>query len=303
MANQHCLIAGGSGFIGSKLALTLKSLGYQVHILSRSSSNPLYQWNPSRLQMNADALKGVSLLINLAGENVGSGRWSAKRKQELLQSRISSVETLAAALQFAENPPFMVGASAIGYYGNQKEHLWLNEHSGPGDDFLAKLTCAWEQGYAKLEHLCSGLAIVRIGVVLDSANGALPKMLMPIRYGAGMVPGSGKQGISWIHIQDVVNAFVFLSKLQKPGIYNLTAPEPATIATLMQISATLLKRPLWPFHVPSALLRILLGEMADLVLEGNFIQPANLLNEGFEFEYKELAPALQNLLLNKKARD
>jgi uncharacterized protein len=292
---KKILIAGGSGFLGQQLTSAWEKLGYDVSILSRSHSDARYKWDPDKEVMNPAAFDGVSVLVNLAGENVGDGRWTDSRKKRLKDSRIKSIRTLVIGLKASGVRPYILGASGIAWYGNLSADQEVTELSEPGYGFLPELTHEWEAAYSDLRSLADGLAIMRIGVVLHKQFGAYPKMVKPLRFGVGAIPGSGRQMISWIHSDDLVTAVLLLSEKRAQGIFNFTAPLPVSMRDFMLLASAEINRPLWPFRIPSWFLKVLLGQQAELVLEGAAVLPEKLLNLGFTYRYPDLLSALKSL--------
>jgi uncharacterized protein (TIGR01777 family) len=287
------LLAGGTGLIGRRLADALKSQGHEVKVLSRKGPDG---WAPGEKSLAPEVFKGVDVVVNLAGASVGEGRWTPARKKELLDSRIHPISTLQEALSQTDTKPFFIQASAIGYYGFDASTAVLTEENGPGKDFLAQLCVDWEASAQTLIPVTSGLAILRIGVVLDARGGALPKMLAPVKWFAGAAPGSGKQGISWVHADDVVQAILFIAAHQQQGIFNVVAPEPLSMKQFMKEAAKQLQRPFWPFPIPGVLLKLAMGEQADLVIKGSLVKPSRLLEAGYIFRFPKLPDALKNLV-------
>lgn len=287
------LLAGGTGLIGRRLADALKSQGHQVKVLSRKGSDG---WSPGKMPLSLDLLKNVDVVVNLSGASVGEGRWTAKRKKELLESRTQPIATLEEALSQLDTKPFFIQASAIGYYGFEQTEPFFTEKTEPGTDFLARLCMDWEAAAQNLKPVTAGLAILRIGVVMDAQGGALPKMLMPVRWFAGAAPGSGKQGISWVHVEDVIAAILFIQANRHQGVFNVVAPDPQTMSQFMRAAAKQLHRPFWPFPIPAFVLKLAMGEQADLVVKGSLVKPSRLLDVGYVFRFPKLPDALKNLL-------
>lgn len=298
---KKVVIAGGTGLVGRRLAGALARRGAQVHILSRSphpsDSNgiQLGGWDnlPERLQ-------GASAVINLAGEGIADQRWTPARKKTLLESRLGPTQRLLEAMAaLAEPPPVLVNASAIGIYGSELEAP-VAEQQAPGTSFLAEVCSRWEAAADKALALGVRVVKLRIGVVLAREGGALPKIALPVRLFAGTALGTGRQGFSWIHLEDLVR--LFMEAADNPayqGAINATAPHPCSNHDLMRQIATRLHRPLWP--VPAALtqagLNLLVGEMAGpMLLSGAFVLPARALELGFQFHYPNLTDALKDLL-------
>lgn len=299
---SRILISGGSGFIGEHLRKLLSDQKIDYSVLSRKSQKlecPVFQWNPEKLEVDQKALDGVDTIVNLAGVSVADGRWTAKRKWEILQSRSKSVDTLYNILKSGKNSvKTVVSASAIGYYGDSGLEL-MEEDSPPGKDFLGMTCMAWEQSVRRIEQLGIRVVILRIGFVLAKNGGALPVMKIPVKFFVGSALGSGRQFISWVHIDDVCRAILHVSaNTNVQGVYNLTAPEPVSNKVFIKSLAETIHRPFWPISVPSFLLQLLLGEKSEIVLHGQRVSSEKLQQTGFQFKHVDLLQSM-NLLLNK----
>lgn len=300
---MNVLILGGSGLIGKGLARELLGEGHQVVILSRnppaarvSEGTALHAWDGQTSQGWVGLFEQADAVVNLAGESIGAKPWSEERKQQILASRLAAGNALATAARAASRrPEVVVQASAIGYYG-PREAERLDENSPAGEDFMAKLVMQWENATRELESAGCRRVIVRSGLVLDKNEGILPRFLLPFRLFVGGPMGSGRQGVSWIHIRDEARAIVYLiENRQARGAFNLTAPNPLSNAEFGQGLARALRRPYW-LPVPAVGLRLALGEMATLILDGQYVMPAGLLQSGFQFAFPRLDAALQELL-------
>ncbi len=293
--SKTVLITGGSGLVGKRLTEVLIQDGVQVRWLSRKPSAnqpvPSFEWHPGQKQMDEHALDGVDVVVNLAGKSLMEGSWNAGSKQAFLQSRLDALETLGH--HWNGRAPYLISASAIGFYGMAADTFEVDEQSPPGHDFLAELCVQWEDMARQVAP--AALAIARVGVVLDPRGGALPQMAKPIQWFAGAVPGKGKQGLSWVHHRDISRTFCFLMDRELSGIYNFTGPEPVDLQRFMKTLANVMHKPLWPMHVPPSLMRVALGEKANLVTEGAFVYPKALLEAGFEFQFPDHASALDSL--------
>jgi uncharacterized protein (TIGR01777 family) len=299
------LIAGGSGLIGRALAAELVAAGREVVVLSRSPESAASSGHGAVRTVGWDGrtpagwlaeLEGAAAVVNLAGENVGDGRWTAARKRRLASSRLEPTAAIAAAIAAARRrPAVLLQGSAVGFYGDRGEEP-LDERSRPGRGFLPELCEAWEAASAPVEELGVRRALLRSAVVLARRGGALPKMARPFRLGLGAPLGSGAQRFPWIHLDDEVGAIRFLlERSELAGPFNLAAPETPTQRELSRALARALRRPLWP-GVPRPVLRLLFGEMADVLLASQRVAPARLLEAGFVHRRPELGPALVDLL-------
>ncbi len=301
---SRVVLAGGSGLIGRALAGALGKRGFEVVVLSRSASSPVGAlpgvrvviWDGRSAGPWVEALEGAAAIVNLVGENLGEGRWSAARKRQLRESRLEPTLALVDAIEMSgRRPHAFLQASGVNYFGARGDEI-LTENAAPGSGFLPDLCLDWEGASARVESLGLRRVIVRTGVVLARTGGALAKMLPPFRLGIGGRLGSGEQWFSWIHLVDAVAAYRTLVENEElAGPFHLTAPEPATNATLTRELGRVLHRPTW-LRVPGLALRFLYGEMAELVLTGQRVVPRRLLESGFEFRFPGLGPALDDLL-------
>jgi uncharacterized protein (TIGR01777 family) len=299
--NDIVLITGGTGLLGSALTNALLHSGYIVRHLSRnpkhSASVKSYFWNPDEETMDETALSGVNYIINLAGENVGSGIWTESRKKRIVNSRVKGIRTIAAALQYADiKPKLFISASATGYYGSIRRQNPYIESDPPGADFLALVCRAWEDETIQLRELGIPLLICRFGILFSKSGGAFEKLTTPIKFTGGVIIGSGKQILPWVHIQDVVKAIQFGITHHLEGVYNITAPEYADLNTFVRLSAEKIKRWVSPIAIPAWGIKAILGEQSEMILEGAAVSSQKLCNEGFRFSYSNLDCALNELL-------
>lgn len=294
------LITGGTGFIGRRLVAHLK-VAHEVMVLTRQG-NRAYELLGHDVSLldnldRLDHLNDVDIVINLAGEPIAAGRWSEPRKQLLCNSRWLLTEQLVDLIKLSSRPPrLLLNASAIGWYGRQGNEPLDEGCQQPHDEFTHRLCQRWEQLALQARSPQTRVCILRIGLVLGQDGGALPKLLPPYRFGLGGPMGSGTQMMSWIHVQDLVRALLFLIEHDEcDGIFNGTAPQPVSNRLFSQTLASTLHRP-HLFFVPAGVLRLLMGEAADLLLTGQHVIPARLQQAGFHFTYPELPQALDNLL-------
>jgi uncharacterized protein (TIGR01777 family) len=294
------VIAGGSGFLGRKLAKRLASEGYRVITLSRrpSAGGDQIAWQPDG---NAGALpahlEGVHAIVNLAGENIADKRWTAARKAALKNSRILSTRTLVRAVAACRQPASVfISGSAIGYYGWRGDEA-VTESTPAGSDFLARLCVEWEGEARGVKSGATRLVIVRSGLPLDRDEGALARMLLPFKLGLGATVGSGDQFMPWIHVDDWTAMLSWLIQNDRAaGVFNATAPGPVTNRTFTQTLARVLHRPAI-LHAPAFALRVALGEMASMLVNGQRVLPAAAEQLGFRFTHRDLKPALESLNL------
>jgi uncharacterized protein len=298
--SKKILITGASGLIGKRLTDLLLKKGYQVSHLSRSSKSgrvPSFVWDVDKGEMDSKALEGVDAIIHLAGAGVADKRWSKSRKEEILMSRVKSTELLHNTLLATPNTvKAIVSASAIGYYGFQSDEE-LTEESKQGSDFLAKVTNQWEAEADKLTSLKIRVVKLRIGIVLSEKGGALVEMAKPIRWGVGSPLGTGDQYISWIHLDDLCEMFIHaIDTDQMNGAFNAVTGNWVTNEEMTKAIAHEMKRPLWLPNVPTFVLKIVVGEMAAIVLGGSKVSANKIKNTGFKFKYDKLEAALENSL-------
>lgn len=296
---MRIVIAGGSGFIGSKLVDRLVAQGEDVAVLSRDPRRVErgrgVEWRPGTADAWTDEVAEADAVINLAGENIGAGRWTTARKERLVRSRLDATGGLVSALAKNRREPAFVSASAIGFYGDRGDEI-LDESSAGGSGFLADLSARWENAARGAESKAR-LVILRFGIVLAADGGALAKMAMPFRFGAGGPIGSGNQWMSWIDRDDVVRMIEWaIREPSARGVYNATAPEPVRNRDFAKTLGRVLRRPaLLP--TPALPLRLLFGEMADeALLGGQRVIPARATAAGFRFEHTSVESSLMSTL-------
>lgn len=297
------LITGATGLIGTELVALLLQNGVTVHYLTTSKkkieSKPNYHgffWNPNQGIIDENALMGVDAIIHLAGATI-SKRWTTKYKQEIIESRILSSNVLYKALK--DNPNTVkqiVSASAIGIYPDSLTKLYTEENTEVDESFLGKVVMKWEESVNKFKTLNIKVAKIRTGLVLSNKGGALPEMEKPIKLGFGSPFGSGKQIQSWIHMQDLVELYLFAVQHELDGAYNAVAPNPVTNKKLTQEIAAVLNKPLFMPNIPKFLMALVLGEMHTILFASQNVSNEKIESEGFKFQYKQVDKALKNLL-------
>lgn len=294
------IISGGSGLIGSAISCALSSTGYDVVKLvrdPRSDHENTVFWDPYAGILDRSVLENAEALIHLSGANIASGRWTDKRKREILESRVKTTEFLANALTQLRNPPRVwLCASAVGYYGDRGDEI-LTEDAPSGSGFLCEVCSAWEKKTALPPGHNTRVVNLRFGGVLDRQGGMLARLLPLFRRGLGGVLGRGTQYMSWITLRDVVRAVeTVISDERLSGPVNVVAPEPVTNREFTRSLGKILRRPT-VFHAPAPLLRLVLGELADeLLLASTRAVPAKLASVGFQFRDKTLLDAWSALL-------
>jgi uncharacterized protein len=298
------LVTGSSGLVGSALVLALVKAGHTVcrlvrpGTITKDRANDGFQvaWNPTTGELGGAAV-GADAVVNLAGASIADGRWSAARKAELHSSRIDSTRALVTALaKMNARPRVLVSASATGVYGNRGDEL-LTEQSLPGDDFLSILAKDWEAEALKAEAIGIRVVLARFGIVLARHGGALPPMMLALRFFVGGKIGSGQQWMSWISLEDVVEILRFaVEHGEVRGPINVISPQPVQNSEFTKTLASAMHRPAL-FPAPAFALRLALGEMADaLLLSSQRVLPQRLQKLGYNFQHSDLAAALKTIL-------
>jgi hypothetical protein len=297
------IVTGSTGLVGRALVRSLLSEGHAVTRLVRGESQTFsapgtsaVSWDPERGDIDAAALEGHDGAVHLAGESVAEGRWTDEKKRRIRESRVKGTRLIAEALAgLKEKPRVLVSASATGFYGDRGEEI-LREESASGGDFLAEVCREWEK--ATLAASQAGVRVVhmRIGIVLSGEGGALEKMLTPFKMGVGGRIGSGRQYMSWIALEDLVGAIRHaLADESLRGPVNAVAPRPVTNEEFTKALGGVLGRPTI-FAVPAFALRLAFGEMADVLLGGQRVEPSRLKESGYRFEHPDLEGALRAAL-------
>lgn len=301
---QRLLITGGTGFMGEVLCEALLREGHELTLLVRDplKAAHLFQGKAHCVttldELAPDA--AFDVVVNLAGERVLGPRWTRKRRERLAASRVDTTHAVVAWIARASHKPrLMISASAVGYYGAQRpdDATVLTEDSQRQPDFLSELCLGWESAAREVAQYGVALAVLRFGLVLGH-QGALPRMRIPFKLGLGGPIDSGRQVVSWVHVEDVVGVIAWL--MANPdlhaidGTYNVTAPRPVTQKEFAKTLAGVLHRPAWA-RLPGVVLRCALGAQAVLLLEGQRVYPARLLQAGYRFRFAELDPALRDL--------
>lgn len=300
---MNILISGSTGMIGTALIEALKKQNHRVTRLVRSpqqSSEPTVQWNPASGTLNAKDVEVFDAVVHLAGESIAASRWTEAQKARIRDSRVQGTALLSATLaKLAKPPKALVCASAIGYYGNRGDEI-LREDSQIGTGFLAEVCQQWENAADPAKQKGIRVVHLRIGVVMSPKGGALAKMLLPFKMGAGGIVGNGKQYWSWVSLDDVIGAFLYaLQNENLSGAVNAVAPRAVTNAEFTKTLGKVLSRPTI-FPLPGFAARLVLGEMADdLLLSSARIEPARLLASGYQFKHPDLEGALRELLGRK----
>jgi hypothetical protein len=297
-------ITGATGFVGSRLVEKLLSQGDQPLILTRNQTTAarifpkleIVAYTPTESGAWQNAIAGCDAVVNLAGVPIAEHRWTSQRKEEIFNSRKLGTQKIVEAIaQSNPKPSVLINTSAIGYYGTS-ETASFDENSASGNDFLAKVCQAWEGEAMKVKEANVRLVILRFGIVLGNGGGALAKMLPPFQMFAGGPIGTGNQWFSWIHIDDLVNLILTaLTRSDMEGVFNATAPNPVRMSEFCHILGEVLHRPSW-LPVPSFAIEALLGEGANVVLEGQEVLPKRTLNYGFQYQYPTVKQSLTQIL-------
>jgi uncharacterized protein len=296
------LITGGGGMIGKHLTSLLLAEGYIVSHLSRKAGKAgnviSYKWDPDKRSVDHDAFAGVDFIVHLAGANIGEKRWKESRKREILESRINSAGLLFDIVKSLKiNLKGFIAASASGIYGSETSQKIFNETDQPADDFLGSVCRSWEESADQFGK--SGIRTVKLrtGVVLEKNDSALSKIMIPAKFGFLVQTGSGNQYMPWIHISDLCRIYLkAIADSEINGAYNAVAPQHTTHKDFMKTLAGVMKTPLLPIPVPGMVLKLILGEMSDIILKGSRVSSQKLLNTGYRFLYSNLEDALFNVI-------
>lgn len=306
------IVTGGTGVIGWKLSAQLLANHHDVHFLSRNPDEyrtkvlngvQLHKWDGNTGEGWSQLIDSNTAIVNLAGASIAGERlvppqrWTHDRKALIRDSRANAGRAVVDAVKKAtEKPRVVIQSSAIGYYGVENGDEALTESHSPGNDFLSMVCMAWEKATAEVEAMGIRRCIIRTGVVLDTRGGAFPPMVMPFKFLAGGPIGSGNQWVSWIHIDDEVEAIRFLIENDETqGVYNLTAPNPVRNYQLAKAIGKAMKRPSF-MQAPAFALKSIFGELSTVLLDGQKVLPENLQSVGFKFKYTDVQDAVNDLL-------
>lgn len=297
------LITGATGLVGQELVKLLLQNGYTIHYLSTSTSKLVSQnnykgfyWNPKKAEIDTNALTGVEVIVHLAGASVAK-KWTSDYKQEIIESRVLSTQLLYQTLKKnAHQVQHIISASAIGIYPDSLTDIYHETDLDIDVSFLGNVVKQWENEVNQFEKLEIKVSKIRIGIVLAKNGGALQEMIKPIKYGVGAAFGSGEQYQSWIHIQDLVAIFQFVMENRLSGIYNGVAPYPVTNSELTKAIAKTLKKPLFLPNIPQFVMKMILGEMHQILFSSQHVSCRKLLDLNFQFKFASLDKALHDLL-------
>ena len=300
---KKVLITGATGLIGSELVKQCHDAGIDVNYLTtsndkikKSKNYSGFLWNPEKNEIDIKAFEGVTAIINLVGATIAK-RWTDDYKKVIIDSRVNSADLIFKTLQNIEHEVVhFISASGINIYPESKTKLYTEESEEVGNDFLAEVVVAWENAAGKFKKLGMEVSKVRTGMVLAREDGALPQLIKPIKLGFGAPLGDGNQWQSWIHIEDIAKIYLFIMVNQLEGKFNAVAPNPVQNKKLTKLIATQLEAPLWMPNVPGFTLKLALGEMSTLVLDGQLVSSKKIEDLGYHFKFYNIESALQDLL-------
>ena len=299
------LISGGTGLVGKALSNHLLSKGHEIRILSRNpkSTNNIksFYWDVEKNEIDEKAFDDVEHIVHLTGSGIADKRWTDARKQEIINSRVNSMKLISSIVKKKNiQLKSFVGASAIGIYGMITSDKIFSENDKGQDDFLSQSCMQWENAYQEIQTLSNKNCIIRIGVVLSKDGGALKRLMPMFQLGLGSAVGSGKQYMPWIHIDDLVSVFQeALFNSNYSGIYNAVSPEETSNQAFSKQLAKSLSKPFFLPNVPAFILKLVFGEMANVLLEGSRVSSKKLTNTSFQFQYPTLSEALSTIVSKK----
>ncbi len=296
------LISGGTGLVGKALCEKLQAKGYDIAILSRSKKNnktfKTYLWDPQNNQIDPKAIASSDYIIHLAGANIADKKWTTSRKKLILDSRVQSADLIFNEVKKQEKEMMaFISASAVGCYGAITSDKIFTEEDSFADDFLGHTCQKWEQAAEQFQTLNIRTTILRTGLVLNKQGGALEKMLIPVKMGLASAIGNGRQYLPWIHIDDLCELYIkAIEDNQMEGVFNAVAPDFQTNKSFTQALAKALQKPFFLPNIPAFLLKIILGEMSNLLLKGSRVSSNKILKFVFIFKFPKLGSALKDLL-------
>jgi uncharacterized protein len=302
---QTVLITGGTGLVGAHLCKRLQEEGYDVAILSRKGKHKTdiqtYTWDWSNKKIEKEAIDTADCIIHLAGASVGDKKWTANRRQVIVDSRVKTGQLLFDRIkEQSKNLKVFVSASAIGYYGTITSDKIFMETDPSAEDFLGSTCRQWEEVTDRFKSLGIRTVKIRTGVVLTQRGGALSKMITPVSMGIGSAIGDGRQYLPWIHVDDLCGIYIKAIKdAQMNGAYNAVAPDHKTNREFMQTLARVLKKPFSFPNVPAVTMKLLFGKMSTIILKGSRVSADKIVREGYHFLFPELEMALNDLLKSK----
>lgn len=301
---ETVLICGGSGLIGSSLIEKLKDEGFNVAIFSRKVLNrpdiKVFQWDTENGKIDIEALRGADYIINLSGAGIGESRWTKKRKQQIIDSRVKTTNLIFRNIKGNANKlKAFISASAIGYYGTVTSDKIFTEADPPSVDFLGETCRQWEKSADSFEELGIKTVKIRTGIVLTRKGGALSKMIIPVKAGIGSATGKGNQYVPWIHMEDLCSIYVkAIEDKMLRGTYNAVAPDHRTNREFNRALAKILDKPFWFPAIPEFLMKMIFGRMSSILLYGSRVSSEKIRETGFNFRFPVLENALADLFNN-----
>ncbi len=294
------LITGATGLVGQAIIKELENLNIDYCFLTTSKekliANKSFYWQPKNNQIDKNAFENVTHIINLAGSSI-SKPWTSSYKKEILNSRIEALQTL---FNFLKNESHqvkhLITASAIGIYPSDENKIYDENEMSTNPEFLGQTVKKWEEATLQFSTLKLPISIIRIGIVFDKNNGALPQIVKPIKYFAGAVMGNGNQWLSWIHIEDLAKIFTFVTQNQLVGIFNAAAPNPITNKNLTYLIAKNLKRKIFLPSVPKFMMKLILGERHALLFDSQKVSSNKIMKEGFIFKHIDLENSIKKII-------
>jgi len=296
------LISGGSGLVGRHLSKKLKEKGYCVAVLSRASRQDkdilTYAWDIDKSEIEKVAIETTDYIVHLAGANIGDRRWTNKRRQLIIDSRVKTGQLIFDKIKENKNKlKAFISASAIGYYGTITTDTIFSETDQPSNDFLGQTCCQWEQSADSFAKFGIRTVKIRTAIVLTKHGGALARMITPVKLGIGSAIGSGRQFIPWIHLDDLCGIYIkAIEDTEMNGVYNAVAPDHKTNRDFTEILARVLKKPFWFPNVPALLLKLIFGKMSEIFLNGSRVSSEKIIKAGYSFKFANLESALVDLL-------
>lgn len=296
---KSVLITGGTGLIGRHLSFKLRQLGYKVSFIGRKKredgDSKYYLWDYNKKYIEEGALENVDYIIHLAGANIGEKIWTSRRRKEIIESRVQTTALIYEKVSAMDKKPLaFISASATGFYPrSNSETKKFSESDMPANDFLGKTCLLWEGEAFRFTKLGLRTVCIRTGIVFSSNGGALKKMLLPLRFGLNPIFGKGTQLLPWIHIEDLCNIYIkAIEDDSMKGPYNAVAPDIATYEGFANMVTKIIGKSFIKIHIPPFFLRMLLGEMSGLLLEGNRISSEKIISAGYKFIFPKLEQAL-----------
>lgn len=303
--SKHILITGGTGLLGKILTKELQNQGHHVSILSRSPEKvkgvKAFYWDVEKQEIDEQCLDGIDTVIHLAGEGIADKKWTFKRKQEIIDSRVNSIQLIYQLMSKNQNSvKAVVSASAVGFYGDRADEI-LKEESNKGTGFLSDACHFWEEAVDEGQQFEVRIVKLRIGLLLTSKGGVLAPFKLMVNTFTAMNFGNGRQWFPWIHADDLVGMFAWAVNDDKiTGVFNATAPTPVTNSVFTKTLAKVLKKPFWPFQIPVFMLKMILGERKELLLMSDKTDSKKIQQAGYVFKFVDLKKALEDITSNNK---